>query len=78
VPAHRHSAPERGLVLTGGFTDEASHFTRGDVCVRGPDDAEEHRQLIDRGDACLVLMVDDGPKIPTTLDGKAVNWLFGG
>lgn len=77
IPPHRHAATERGLVLTGGFTDEVGHFVRGDVCVRGPDEAEPHRQRIDDGEECVILMVDDGPKLPTTAVGRVVNFLFG-
>ena len=76
VPEHRHSAAERGLVLRGGFTDETGHYVRGDVTLRGPDEPAPHRQQIDDGERCVVLMVDDGPKIPTTPLGKLVNFLF--
>ncbi|MEQ1503821.1 MAG: cupin domain-containing protein [Myxococcota bacterium] len=77
VPPHRHSGAERGLVLTGGFADETGHYTRGDVSFRTPDEAEPHHQRIDDGERCVVLMVDDGPKIPTTWLGRVVNFLFG-
>jgi putative transcriptional regulator len=76
VPDHRHSATERGLVLTGGFTDETGHYLRGDVTWRGPEEEGDHRQQIDAGERCVVLMVDDGPKVPTTALGKVVNFLF--
>lgn len=77
VPDHRHSATERGLVLRGGFTDESGHYVRGDLAIRGPDDEHAHQQRIDDGERCVVLMVDDGPKIPTTWWGRLVNFLFG-
>jgi putative transcriptional regulator len=77
VPPHRHSGTERGLVLTGSFTDEGGRYGRGDVSIRTPDDPDVHRQQIDTGDRCVVLMVDDGAKIPTTLMGRMVNFLFG-
>jgi putative transcriptional regulator len=77
IPPHRHSGTERGLVLRGGFTDELGHFVRGDVSIRYPDDPTDHHQHIDDGERCVVLMVDDGPKVPTTLWGQAVNFLFG-
>ncbi|MEZ4237372.1 MAG: cupin domain-containing protein, partial [Myxococcota bacterium] len=76
VPDHKHSAEERGLVLTGGFTDETGHYLRGDVTWRSAEETEPHRQRIDDGERCVVLMVDDGPKIPTTAVGKFVNFLF--
>ncbi len=77
VPPHRHSAVERGLVLRGGFTDESGHFVRGDVSWRDTGDAEPHRQRIDQGERCIVLMVDDGRKIPIDWRGRIVNALFG-
>ena len=77
VPPHRHSAVERGLVLRGGFTDETGHFGRGDVSWRDREEPEPHRQHIDRGERCIVLMVDDGPKVPTEWRGRIVNALFG-
>jgi putative transcriptional regulator len=77
IPAHRHTATERGLVLRGGYTDETGHFQRGDVQIRGPDEADTHRQTIDDGERCVVLMVDDGSKLPSTWYGRLVGWLFG-
>jgi putative transcriptional regulator len=77
VPPHRHSSTERGLVLRGGFTDETGHFVRGDVSWRDTGEPEPHRQRIDQGDRCVVLMVDDGPKVPITWGGKIINALFG-
>lgn len=76
VPPHHHSATERGLVLSGGYTDETGHYTRGDVQVRTPDDPEPHDQRIDDGQRCVVLMVDDGAKLPTTWLGQLVVRLF--
>ena len=40
-------------------------------------DAEPHRQRMDDGERCVVLMVDDGPKIPVDWKGRVVNTLFG-
>ena len=77
VPAHRHGAVERGLVLRGGFTDETGHFVRGDVSWRDTGEAEPHRQRMDDGERCVVLMVDDAPKIPVDWFGRVVNTLFG-
>jgi putative transcriptional regulator len=77
VPPHRHSAVERGLVLRGGFSDESGHFGRGDVSWRDTEDLQAHRQRIDRGERCIVLMVDDGPKVPVTWGGRIINALFG-
>jgi putative transcriptional regulator len=77
VPAHRHGAVERGLVLRGGFTDETGHFVRGDVSWRDVDEAQPHRQRMDDGERCVVLMVDDAPKIPVDWLGRVENTLFG-
>lgn len=76
VPEHHHSGIERGMVLTGGYTTGHGHFVRGDVEIRTDEDAEPHTQLIDDGDRCVVLMVDDGVKLATTPWGKVVSWLF--
>lgn len=77
IPPHRHSGTERGLVLQGSFTDDAGRYARGDVSIRGPEDPDAHHQRIDAGERCVVLMVDDGAKIPTTWSGRVVNFLFG-
>jgi putative transcriptional regulator len=77
VPPHRHAGVERGLVLQGGYQDETGHFARGDVQVRFPDDLEPHAQRIDDGERCIVFMVDDGEKLPTTWTGRLVALLFG-
>lgn len=76
VPVHRHAATERGLVLTGGYSTAGGHFGRGDVEVRGPEDPEPHRQTIDPGPRCVILMVDDGPKVPVDLVGRLLVRLF--
>lgn len=77
IPPHRHASTERGLVLQGGFTDDLGHYLRGDVSIRTSEDAHAHEQLIDEGERCVVFMVDDGPKLPTTALGRVVNFLFG-
>ena len=68
VPAHRHRGQERGLVLTGGFSDDEGHFERGDVSVRGPD--FDHEATIDPGEPCVVLFVNDGLLKPRTWLGR--------
>jgi len=68
VPAHRHNGMERGLVLTGGFTDDEGHFVRGDVSVRGPD--FDHEATVDPGDPCVVLFVNDGWLRPRGFRGR--------
>ena len=75
IPNHQHLGVERTLVLTGGFTDERSQFVRGDLCIRDPDDSI-HAQVIDRGEPCIALALDDAGKQPTTLMGRTLNRLF--
>ncbi len=65
VPPHQHVGRETTLVLTGGFTDDSGHYTRGDVCAR--DEEGVHRQVIDRGEPCVVLVAADGPFLPRSL-----------
>ena len=71
VPDHRHDGREHTLVLTGGFTDDDGHYTRGDLALR--DSEGTHRQRIDPGDPCVVLVVADNPLISETIRG----WLAG-
>ena len=68
VLVYRHRGMERGLVLTGGFTDDEGHFVRGDVSVRGPD--FDHEATIDQGEPCVVLFVNDGFLRPRTFLGR--------
>ena len=74
VPAHSHQGQERGVVLTGGFTDDLGHFGRGDVSIRDP--GFDHVAKIDRGEPCVVLFANDGLLRPGTLSGKLVSkWI---
>ena len=75
VPLHAHRGTEAALVLTGGFTDDAGHFVRGDVSVR--DDSKLHKQRIDAGEPCIWLLVADGPFMPRSLVGWLARLLFG-
>ena len=68
VPAHGHDGHERGLVLTGGFTDDLGHFVRGDVSLRGPQ--LRHEARVDKGEPCVVLFVNDNLLVPRTLAGR--------
>jgi putative transcriptional regulator len=70
VPDHTHRGRELSLVLSGGFRDDSGHFVRGDICERHQ---ERHRQHIDPGEPCLVLVLADAPLVPYTLRG----WLAG-
>jgi len=77
IPSHEHLGIERTLVLAGGFTDERAQFVRGDLCIREEGDGVHH-QVIDRGEPCVALAIDDAGKLPTTLLGRIVNRLFEG
>jgi putative transcriptional regulator len=76
VPEHHHEHTERTLVLTGGYTSDLGHFVRGDIELRTADDAHPHQQVIDPGETCVVLAVDDGAKLPVSLPGQLMGWLF--
>ena len=67
IPVHQHSATERTLVLTGGFTDEFGHFGRGDVSVL--ESGFDHTLVVDDGGPCIAFVVNDGPLEPKTLRG---------
>jgi len=65
IPPHTHDGLERGLVLTGGFTDDEGHFVRGDVSIR--DGSRDHLATIDKGEPCVMLFVNDAPLVPRTV-----------
>lgn len=71
VEDHRHKGLETSLVFTGGFTDDEGHFQRGDVTTR--DDSAVHRQRVDPGEPCVVLVMADHPLVPSTLKGWAAS-----
>jgi len=74
VPTHSHNGLERGMVLTGGFTDDVGHFVRGDVSVREP--GFDHVAKVDEGEACVALFVNDALLVPRTLVGRiASRWV---
>jgi len=73
VPDHAHRGREISLVLTGGFSDDVGHYQRGDVCERGEEAV--HRQHIDPGDPCVVLVLADHPLIAKTLRGQLARLL---
>lgn len=59
VPQHTHEGNEFVMVLTGGYTDGAGHFVRGDVEVS--DQSVVHQPVADAGEPCVILAVTDGP-----------------
>ena len=68
VPDHEHEGREISMVLTGGFSDDDGHYLRGDVAARGG--GVVHRQHIDPGEPCIVLVLADQPLIARTLAGR--------
>jgi len=75
IPVHEHLGTERTLVLAGGFTDELSQFVRGDICVRAQGDGV-HKQVIDRGEPCIALALDDDTKRMKSTFGRVISRLF--
>jgi len=75
IPLHEHRGVEASLVFAGGFTDEAGHFGRGDVCVR--EDRSRHGQDIDDGEDCVVLVVADRPFRGRSLVGVVAQVIRG-
>lgn len=73
IPKHSHTGMERLLVLTGGFSDDAGHFGRGDLSVREDDSA--HVQDIAKGEPCIALLVSDGPLVPKSLMARVMSWV---
>ena len=57
-PHHSHGAPERLLILEGGYTDdEGKHFGPGDLHEMAP--GSEHGFVIDADGPCLAASVAD-------------------
>ncbi|WP_341705833.1 ChrR family anti-sigma-E factor [Ferrovibrio sp.] len=59
MPRHSHAGEEMTLVLSGGFTDDAGAFRRGDVEIA--DGSTEHRPVAMAGEPCICLAVTDAP-----------------
>ena len=55
MPRHTHTDEELTLVLSGGFTDDAGHYLRGDVALGDP--GITHRPVADPGEDCICLAV---------------------
>jgi putative transcriptional regulator len=71
VPRHEHAGDELSLVLAGGFSDDRGHHGRGDLSVRVAD--ELHRQSIDWGEPCIVLVAADAPFRPRSLIARLAS-----
>lgn len=59
LPMHTHRGEEMTLVLSGGYTDAAGAFRRGDVEIA--DGSVEHRPLAMADQPCICLAVTDAP-----------------
>ncbi len=70
VPRHTHTGIERTLVISGSYTDDDGTFARGDLGLR--DGTRDHNQRIDDGEACLALVVADGPLVPRSPEAEAI------
>jgi putative transcriptional regulator len=68
VAEHGHSGEELTLVLSGGFTDGAASFARGDLQTTNEDIV--HQPLTDADGDCLLLVMVQGSIRPTSLLGR--------
>ena len=75
VPQHTHRGRELNLVLTGGFHDRGQPFGPGDVADN--DEADTHELLIDPGEDCIILAVNEAPLVPVGLSARIASWLTG-
>lgn len=59
VPRHTHDGNEMVMVLSGGFSDAAGHYLRGDVGLSDP--SIDHTPVADAGEDCVCLSYTDAP-----------------
>jgi putative transcriptional regulator len=71
IPVHDHDGPEHVVVFSGGLDDETGHLGRGDAATMMPGDT--HRQRSSRGEACVALIVSEGPPRPLTFAGRVLK-----
>jgi len=62
LPSHIHEGVERVLVLTGGFSSDDRSYGPGDVSMESGEGV--HEVLVDPGERCLCLFVNDGAILP--------------
>lgn len=59
APRHGHTAREFTLVLRGAFHDGLGRYPAGTLCAADP--STEHRPVAEPGEACIALIVAEGP-----------------
>lgn len=74
VPVHTHVGEELTVVLSGGFSDDAGHYARGDFVALN--EAHEHRPMADPAEDCICLTVVDAPARLTGPLGRFLNPLM--
>lgn len=72
VPTHAHRGREMTLVLQGGFSDAAGHYTVGDVCVLNAA-SKSHQPVADDDGPCICLTLTEAPPRFSGLFGAIVN-----
>jgi len=73
IPLHDHGGVEHTVILTGALADDQGRFARGDVSIRAA--GERHVQRVEAGEPCVALVINEGPLVPLTWKGKALNLL---
>ncbi len=71
VPRHTHQGVELTLVLQGAFTDSTGTYQAGDLQLA--DEAVDHGPLVEKGEACLCLVVTQAPIRLTGGLGRLAN-----
>jgi putative transcriptional regulator len=75
IPRHTHLGTEMVVVLSGGYSDGAERFQRGDFAMA--DQHVDHRPVVDGDAACVCLVVLDAPSRFTGPLGFIRNWIAG-
>ena len=73
-PFHDHAGNEYLAVLDGGFRCDGRPFVKGDFASCGA--SESHGLTMDTHDACLCLLVLDGPLLFPATEDAALNEVF--
>ena len=73
IPLHGHGGAEYSVIFTGSLVDDEGRFARGDVSIR--ETGARHVQHVDEGEPCVALVINEGPLVPLTLKGKALDLL---